>query len=111
MIFTKSGRRGSECGASGFKSFEPATADVICEKAHMGDEAGSEAEFAFESGDGIHPCIRVGADPLEDGSEVGIDEAGFIGPNHASGAVDQIKIFNFGHGEDTAWLGIRRDGA
>ena len=53
-------------------------ADPTCKIAQIGKEAGGEAEFGSESGNGIKPRFWIGADTPEDGSEIDSDDARFI---------------------------------
>ena len=50
------------------------------------------------------PGQRICSDSEEYGIQMGIDGAGFMGMQDASGSVDEVKIFSFSHLQDTAAL-------
>ena len=77
------------------------------EGTQIGEQAGGQTELVCEAGDGMRPSFWIGADAQEDGREIGVDGAVFVGAGDATGFVYQVEIFEFTDLQESGRMGVR----
>ena len=85
---------------------KPPSAELIRKTAQIAQQPGCEAESGAEAGDGFNPGFRIGANSQQNRLKIRIYSSPFVRPHHPSRLVHEIKIFSFGHLEDSASSGF-----